>query len=719
MATRPPPGTFRLYPHATPPLAAGRYTLTGEVGGLPGGVEPLHAALDVTAPRFALPPEQVLSTFPPASARGAFTSRLPQVVLRRRTLPWERSEFTAAGVRLDTLTPEQRRTQTPRPWLALVLVADGEGSLLSNVPVADCTTSGTVLADPGDVDVPTSTCLEVPENVVATVFPALEDLPSLVHVREVDLADTELALGDDDGWMAVVLCNRLPQAGTGYTACLVNLQGQYDALPVDPPVQDTYDPRVAVVDLGALALAVRRYASSADGPVMGTTTVASHLDAGLDTHLDGPGPAEASVDPGGPGPAEAGRPVRSAVAAASTGAAWATSPTFPIGTAAGVTRSARGSAGLDVAAVGSGLSVHLPWHILQRTLRFPVLASWSFACTDAGDFQYLAQNVNSRLLGHVATGPESPDGDPLPPGTAPVGLPAEPPSARPLPLVAATGHVATAHRTRRGEETTAWFRGPLVPGPVARPGPREDGRYPLAHHADQVRRVSPDGHEDLSYATAFEIGRLLALSRPGVVAALNQWRRQRFAAATAAALGNHLAALAPQVLGDLFRRPDPVLDHPWPTGPLPGPPPPPDPRVAAGVGRRFVRGLLSALGDEPADLAPARPLADPGFAVDDPEATFRTDRDARLAAGLALPAETGPAGPGGPGGPAGPGGPGGTAVPGGAQHVADRLWGAPVTVAPRDVAADVAAARADLEELAGRLTEAAERASELLRERER
>lgn len=680
MATRPPPGTFRLYAFANPPLTAGPYTLTGEVTGLPGGVEALQAAVDVTAPRFALPPDQVLSTFPPASARGAFTSRLPQVVIRRRTLPWERSEFTAGGVPLSSLTPEQRRKTTPRPWLALVLIAEGEGSLVSDVPVADCTTAGTTLTNATDADVAKSSCLEVPESVVEKVFPALEDLPMLVHVREVDLADTELALGDDDGWMAVTLCNRLPQAGTSYTACLVNLEGQYAELPVDPPVAPEYDPSITVVDVGMLDAVLQQYAGSSDAPVMGTTTFSSHL-ADADVELG------TAPQGGGFGVAATGGTL--ARAAAPTLAGWsssiATSSTAP---AAGLTPSSRSASTHDLSALGSGLSVYLPWHLLERTLRFPVLASWSFFCTDSGDFQYLAQNVNARLLGHVPRGPESPDGEPLPPGTVPPGLPAEPPSARPLPLVAATGHVETAHETRRGDVTAAWFRGPLVPTPVDRPGARPDGRYPLAHHADQLRRVSPDGREELSYAAAFEIGRLLALSRPSVVAALNQWRRQRFAAATTAALGDHLAALAPQVLGDLFLRRDPVVDRVWVTQGLPGPPVPEDPRAAAGVGRRFVRGLLSALGDHPDELAPARPLADPGFAVDEP-AVFAKGRDARLASGLALPADL--LGDDRDGGPV--------------EGLADRLWGAPVATAPRDPEADLAAARAELESMAGRLAE--------------
>ena len=701
MAPKPPPGTFRLYPYANPPLTAGKYTVTGEVTGLPGTVESLQTALDVTAPRFTLPPDQVLSTFPPASARGAFTSRLPQVVVRRRTLPWERSEFTAGGQRLGDLTPEQRRTATPRPWLALVLIAEGEGSLLSDQPVADCTTSGTTLADPSDIDVPKATCLEIPESVVTAVFPALEDLPSLVHVREVDLNDTELALGDDDGWMAVVLCNRLPQAGTSYTACLINVEGQYDELPTNPPVAGAYDPRVSVVDIGRLELAVQDYALSADAEAMGTTTHALALDATLGDAADGARSAAlpAAAEVVGDLRANASRASR---AAASTGSGWPMSVATPPAAASAAAYSTRNAATVELSALGSGLSVYLPWHLIERTLRFPVLASWSFYCTDAGDFQYLAENVNSRLLGHIPAGPETPDGEPLPPGTTPPGLPAEPPSARPLPLVAATGHVSTAHDTRRGQATTAWFRGPLVADPVDRPGPRPDGRYPLAHHADQLRRVSPDGLEDLSYAAAFEIGRLLALSRPGVVAALNQWRRQRFAAATTAALGEHIATLAPTVLGELFRLADPIVDRGWATSELPGPAPPEDPRAAAGLGRRFVRGLLSAFGEEPTDLAPARPLADPGFSVDEPTAVFVKARDGRLARGLALPEEIGLAA---------------RAARGrGTSEVAERLWGAPVAAAPRDTEADIAAARAALEELAGRLADATEQSIRRLRE---
>ena len=64
MPTLPAPGTFRLYPFAEPPVPAGEYVLTGDVSGLPGGVEQLRAAVHITAPRYTMPPDQILFDVP-------------------------------------------------------------------------------------------------------------------------------------------------------------------------------------------------------------------------------------------------------------------------------------------------------------------------------------------------------------------------------------------------------------------------------------------------------------------------------------------------------------------------------------------------------------------------------------------------------------------------------------------------------------------------------
>ena len=154
--------------------------------------------MQVAAPRYTMPTDQILSSFPPANAEGAFGDRLPQIVLKRRTLPWERNPAGRCSPSDDAVARARRRRRgrgrscpPPRRW-------------------RDCVTAGTTLLDPDDKDVEQGLYLAVTETVVKKIFPCEEDLPLLAHVREVDVNDTELANGDDDGWLAVVLANRLP-----------------------------------------------------------------------------------------------------------------------------------------------------------------------------------------------------------------------------------------------------------------------------------------------------------------------------------------------------------------------------------------------------------------------------------------------------------------------------------------------------------------------------
>lgn len=652
MATLPDKGTFRLYPFAEPPLPAGRYTLTGGVTGLPGDVEPMPVTVDVVAPRFTMPPDQVLGTFPPAGARGSFTSRLPQIVLRRRTLPWERS-------------PDLVSAETPTPWLALVLIGEGEGELKHDQLVDQCVTSGVTL--PGERDVPNGTCLEVPQRVVDLVFPTREDLAVLTHVREVDLLDTELAMGDDDGWMAVVLANRLPQANTRYLACLVNLEGQWDVLPevADVQLETEYDRLLSIVNLVALAGQAVGASPSADQTVMNLP--------GVSGRQPGAGPAVGPV-----GDAAGGKLIGPVVkfasgAAVPTGSAWA---------AAGATGagSATAASGLAMSKMALSDGFSFPAVLaLEPTLRFPVLAYWSFTCEERGDFQYLAEHVTSRLLGHLpAEGvPETPDGDPPPSGgTAPPGAVPEPAAGRPLPLVAETGHVALEAVTRRGDPAQAWYRGPLVPAPVERATTRPDGdpRPPLAHHADQLRRVTPDGREELGYSAAFEIGRLLALSQPGVAAALGRWRQEAFGAARVSGISEDAAAELPDDVRESLSRPDPLTDDTV------------ERLRAGGSGRRAVRALLDLLGGDPSVVAPPRPVADPADG-DDVKRLLRGGRDTVVATGLGLSeALTG-------------------VDPTDAEVVSQVLSGTPAVVAgQRDPEADAALARRALENVAALLS---------------
>ncbi|MDQ3385812.1 MAG: hypothetical protein M3503_07380, partial [Actinomycetota bacterium] len=151
--------------------------------------------------------------------------------------------------------------------------------------------------------------------------------------------------------------------------------------------------------------------------------------------------------------------------------------------------------------------------IVDPTLRFPVLLHWSFTSFGNDTFELLMKRLDSGMLAtQGAPDPDHPEKNP------------EPSSGR-LPLeVVETGHVGLPHRLRRGDEVRSWYRGPLLPHPAD----EEADRLNLAHAADQIRVVVPDGREDVSLAAAFEIGRLLGLSRPSMVASLMRWRQLKF-----------------------------------------------------------------------------------------------------------------------------------------------------------------------------------------------
>ena len=385
-----PPGTFALHPYAEPPLRAGRYTLTGDVTGLPGRCRRMASRLDVVAPRFTLPPDQILGDVPAGGRAGRFDV----AAAADRAAP----PHAALGA---VHRPRDAAT-APTPWLALVLVAEGEGQLLSDVAVAQCVTPGVDLA--GDVDVPKVVLPRGAPGGRRQRLPGPGGLPCSCHVREVDLTDTELAMGDDDGWLAVVLGNRLPQPGVRYLACLVNLEGQLGSLPTVPDA----DLRLEYVRAGAV-LDLRAEAAAAYGPVVdldtatmrlpgsGRRTVARQLSEGLRPLPVDTGESTFVASAAGP--------------AARLGEDWSAAP--PTRSAGAAYPEAAGKARKELA---DGWSIDLGV-VTRPSLRFPVLAYWSFACEERGDFQYLAEHVHVRLLGHVPAGPETPDGDPVGPTT--------------------------------------------------------------------------------------------------------------------------------------------------------------------------------------------------------------------------------------------------------------------------------------------------------------
>lgn len=583
--TTPKIGHFILHSNVVPKVTAGKYQLVSEHTGLPFDAVAETTHITVSAPRYTMPTDQILSTFPPANAEGAFADRLPQIVLKRRTLPWERN-------------PAGQVQPSTTPWLALVVVAEGEAALSTATAVASCVTPGTTLLDPSDKDVEEGLYLAVTESVVKKIFPCQQDLELLTHVRHVDVSDTELAMGDDDGWLAVVLANRLPvfdqanNKAVRYMACLVNIEGQLGALPPPEPFNDHFqwelaqdwsvlaqidpnvgpDPRVmGNVNLGNIAL-----------PAKANVQQASR--AGAARAAEAPRAVQAAAQQNQQAAAKIGSSLdgSQSMVQAPVSQQWAG---MQAGQAVQLAARDPDAKMLVRDAMGIGFRLPIQAFAAEKVLRFPVLAHWSFTTNEGATFESLMEDLDVGLLGTV---PEVP--------------PQAPPKPGPGPEVVQTGHIGLDHRTRRGDPVRAWYRGPCVPLPTQRdPG---QGMAPLAHSADQLRRVVPDGREDLSLASAFEIGRLLALSQLSVVSASMRFRSEQFGAGRVREI---LAQALPYQL--------PVLTAGY-----------------VDLGRYVAMQAIGEMAKHPDEiLGPRRPVADPGRTI-----KMEGELDAVVAAGLGL-----------------------------------------------------------------------------------
>lgn len=527
-------GKFFLYGSIIPALEAAAYTMNVSVGldtsgdGVDEGdlpAAPLATHFNVTAPRFKLPPDQALMTFPPANSEGAYEARLPQIVLKKRTLPWDR-KAAPTGTKIKNQTVEERT-----PWLALVVIAEGEGQVVHDKPWEECVTPGVTLT--GKVDTPQASYLSVPQSTVDAIFPTIEDLAMLTHVREVNLDDTEAAMGDDDGFFAVVIANRMPQFDTvnckpkAYTACLVNLEGQLGALPAKAPPRPFFD--VADVFLNETVASIAMAATSGAAVPLISSGELRTLDArNRNAMLDAVRRGEVVFHEG------------ALVDRAGINAAGGvnrlgniTAEDFLDGNFSTVAGTVKGDDALRVSGMFRAFDFPLDRVMRERFFRFPVLTSWRFTCVGDGSFEQLMRNLDVGLLGTKAEGGyKRPLAQCVPavkgddPGAAPVTK---------LPLeIAETGHIGVPHLTRTGAREESWYRGPFSPHQLLRNPLASESQFPvLAHVSDHLRMMTPEGREDVSLAVAFETGRLLAMSQPSFVAALMRWRDEAFGAARA------------------------------------------------------------------------------------------------------------------------------------------------------------------------------------------
>ncbi|NEO20570.1 hypothetical protein [Moorena sp. SIO4A5] len=168
-------------------------------------------------------------------------------------------------------------------------------------------------------------------------------------------------------------------------------------------------------------------------------------------------------------------------------------------------------------------------------IRLVVLARWAFtAAASRGSFLYYMQNLCERggidLLQPTHTAFPSPEGDS-------VTQQAQTAVQEALEI----GYIPLQNTTRTGEVTTSWYRGPLTPVPTK---PDTLGPY---FFSDRAIRYDPEtGLFNMAFASAWQIGQLLALSDAAFARALFEWRLNYYQQQHGAVAEEHLQQLTIQ-----------------------------------------------------------------------------------------------------------------------------------------------------------------------------
>ena len=190
--------------------------------------------------RFSIDPGELAGVFPPDLAVGELSGILPHVLFSRRTLPWER------GSVLDDPTA---------PWLAVLLIDDGQAPVPVRRKASDLIPEGTLITVAGSTvtgtgalpagyascpglnpldygETPDDACMTIDLDAAlfSAIAPAAADLPFLAHIRETDTADMHDTVQETSS-LAVVLGNRVPRDGVTAHAYLVSLENMGSLLP--------------------------------------------------------------------------------------------------------------------------------------------------------------------------------------------------------------------------------------------------------------------------------------------------------------------------------------------------------------------------------------------------------------------------------------------------------------------------------------------------------
>ncbi len=140
-------------------------------------------------------------------------------------------------------------------------------------------------------------------------------------------------------------------------------------------------------------------------------------------------------------------------------------------------------------------------------ISFPVLHEWSFFCT--AEHEHGFRELLSRL-----------DGAPNHPELFAVSSASSAAATR-----VQAGFVAVEHQLRDGVKTAGWYHGPLLPGRPPVDASLIENKLPV-DAADDLMLIDEDfAMCDVSYAAAWELGRMIMLEHSDIARSTYEWKR--------------------------------------------------------------------------------------------------------------------------------------------------------------------------------------------------
>lgn len=500
-----------------PGLPVADYTITVEQSIQAGSKIPLEKFpptpttrhFSVLGPRFTLDPQEIQEMFPPPGNLGEHANVLPHMILKRSTLPWERSANSA---------------HSDVPWLALLLFEEREiQTRRSPLKLSELKTQPffpKLTPERGDHDDDHVSVIDVPRDLLEQLIPTPQELKYLAHVRQKE---------DPKEEVAVLIGNRLPTPGGMSIVHLVSLEHRYSGDAFDYQGAQPAD-KIPLVSLQSWRFACVSAKQSFKG-------LLTHLNHQLLFHF----------------PREVTAPLVTTLNARQ----------IPAEIRAAFALSAR------PLTANATVSEHSRWRIADRGNRYYLVSNQLNVFNQAGkkvltldaapdDGKKLSEQprlddkfTQAKHKLEKATLEKQAQADHwwIKDGNSQYFISQEkatlyvydldpdrsstlrlPPSVntqeKAIQDVVETyfqkGCVPLPHAMRQGKQTVSWYHGPLTPG---RNTTSKDVVLPIRSADALLRYNKANGMLDVSYAAAWELGRLLTLQKTQVAVDLFHWKR--------------------------------------------------------------------------------------------------------------------------------------------------------------------------------------------------